>query len=258
MRTAKKCIIIMMCMLTCFDLTGCRDTLYYYDEHPDAYTVLIRSILGVDGSENVGIIQLEQDSYGRTLYAAKTCATIVNEACDQILALLVVQSSDEKTVCYLEGNCYILCSVPNEWKISEETIKERFVQEEIAALKERNNWNLPLTGTMAIRSIQRKNISPYDHSVGRGLVTKHSRFYDSRYENYLDSDAAGRAIYFVREYDKKGTLEEHSRKGFLIFVDSDGIARTIVELTDVMNFQDQLDLFKAENGWEPIVTTQYG
>ncbi len=244
------------------------DPVKFRDLHDGAMVVEARNtLIGLHRDERkTWRYVLEEDNYGREMYIYCSNSSSINEtlffdsqSSPRILALLIMQKSDTEFVYYYEDINFLSKKISYSDYHSNlsagrftEFVYETFLEEEINLLKEKNDWNKPLDESKCVKkriidlSERRTN-----QLVPSSLRTEiYNRISECKYQDeeffleHLTSDDYDRHIYFFRTTDEK-----------LLYIDSylvmiiQGKTYEIVKLVDLINFQQELSVFKSKNNW---------
>ena len=247
-KTYLKVILILSFVLI---LTACdrRGEFEYVGPYPELFSVAMGSMLGVRGEDithftryhlQPQLAMLDEDDYGRVLFQ-------YTENWEPISVIIMQKFEDDYVYFYPHYNFF-------------QDLSRSFVdpphQENLATLKEKNNWNQPMS---SVENFNRVQIS---RSVDRGSVPNEyllSAYYElftgedlRRQESalntmvYLRSDHYGRSIYFA-----EGIYDSVNQFGVLFFQPdfSFDSKEGLMLLSDRINYQTELRLFMEANGW---------
>lgn len=191
-----------------FVLAGCTPTLdpilRYSGEHTDLIAAAIYSMPGVQSETGDDLLILEEDDFGRTLYAVCLNRDMVvldkTRSYDwQVLGLVITQGSDESYVYFYGEQNYRMLKIPGTAVLTKELVDEHFDETLISQLKQENDWGIPPEETerkmvkapnqvdkgIYLPNQQRKMLQEY---TGSNLKT-----------DFLRQDQEGRQLYFVLE-----------------------------------------------------------
>jgi len=237
---------IFLTILVLF-MTGCGSSdVAYSGDYPELFTVAISSLLGARGyglghGTQPDIELLEEDRYGRQLFSFHEDTRVIS------FSLIISQKVDNGYVYFYPHYNFIVLSGDAPWLHMEE------FEDEIAALKEVNNWNQPMDCSECVRVkvVRQKEDGPisdrilrraYNHALGDdaqgGLGVMNLIV-------FFRTDAYGRSIYFAT-----GTFS--SERFVVMLFQPDGSfdeVKGIMELQDTQNYQSQLRDFKELNDW---------
>ena len=268
----KKRLVLALIILAVFMLAACDDYTFYDGRHPELFVIASHSLLGVSGGLWEDIMILDEDAFGRILFAYSGF-TITNDSRSSfnILAVLVAQRTTETHSYFYGGDNFILAEISlNRSQVrsvrdflDEPFVMQHFTVEQIEELKTENSWNEELNEDRFFQvQISRRNKEQYlthvtqetQQEAYRAVVSfaEHSRFRPRRGVP-LTMDRDGNVIFFMRErsYDSSTQIMSFY-PAFLFMFDSGGelIADTgTMELTDLWNYRDQLREFKEANEW---------
>ncbi|AUD63295.1 hypothetical protein BK010_06715 [Tenericutes bacterium MO-XQ] len=238
----------------------------YEKEYKDLYTEAIYSLLGNRGYflegeilDDPEIIVIEEDNYGRILYAYYESNHVSS------YSYLIAQKSDDIYV-YFYPNYNFISAAYDYDKATTQTI---FTTDEINQLKTQNDWNLPLDDSKMIHfeitSLKEKPKSKISKDTFeillKSLAQKSNYLGDDdlyRYSEYFLTDDYGRTMYYVygigRDMLGEGVSPDSLIQYFhaVIIFQSDGsynLYHSIMELTDLQVYQSELQAFKILNNW---------
>ncbi|MCL2829028.1 MAG: hypothetical protein FWD99_09890 [Oscillospiraceae bacterium] len=260
----KKLLALFLAMLMLLPLAGCG--VPTGGRHPELFVVATHSLLGVLGRDRENTIILEEDDFGRVMFAygGHTITSSRRGATFNILAVLIAQRTTRTHSYFYSGINVILTEIEGDWWpnarefLDEEFIMEHFSGEQLEQLKVENDWNEELNEDRFFRvsisaRFKRRYITTVSEEAQReaaeeafeetlGEATLGSVFL-LRSNIPLTMDQDGRVLFLLR-----------SDRTFLLMFDSDGalIEETgIMELPDenLWDYRDQLREFKAANGW---------
>ena len=278
--------VCLCCLSACFPYT-------YRGEHKELYTVAIYSIPDSIGAMPTGeivcnpvIYILEQDDYGRTIFAY----------CEDDMycrfALVVSQGYDETNVYFYPDVNYVFTVRDLELAYMDDSLKNAFMQsylENRDKLKEANDWNKPIDKTKCVshqitddkKWIEEDDVYNLSKDECNEILNYYSETIDIPYPSprkklhwgngVLQVDAEGRLLHIIRglndctyhpDWDKS---KEHCSYYITLFVITDkygnydkenGIMAISSYSTDgqvdVEYPYDPADVaeFKARNGWK--------
>jgi len=275
----KRTLAFILAVLMLLPFTGC--TPPAGGSHPRLFVVASHSLLGVLGRDREDVLILEEDDFGRVMFAYVGHTVTSDRPRDMynILAVLIAQRTTRRYSYFYDGINVILheidvdCGPTAQVYLNEAFIIEHFSEEQLEQLKEDNSWNEELnedrffrvrvaTGdkTRHMTSVPVEvRVEAYFVASGgfRRTLTTDSpsvtpRRFQHRFDVPLTMDRNGNVIYFIRGgvYDA-GTQEWTFYPAFLFMFDRRGnlIEGAVMELTDLWDYRDQLQEFKELNGW---------
>ena len=207
MKKLRYVFVIVLCGVLLLGFTSCIPYRYKGD-YIDLFTVAVNNMFGSDGYDTFEfhdihpyIEVIESDNYGRKLFfftdrKGRAFGT----------AIFVMQKSDDKFVYYYQDDCYIPYQMEQEFETIRENYWEALPKDEIAELKERNDWNSEINLEKCTKSEIRD-----DHPSGK---LKDSAFEPAlkayaqkngykgndtlfRYAILYNADSYGRELYYV-------------------------------------------------------------
>jgi len=296
-------LICLIALLVC-GLCGCRSYNGYTGDYPGAYTLAYTQVPNVLGAtrkttrfRDPQILLLEFDSFGRGLY-------VYFESTDKPLSVLVVQKENEERVWFYPEKSTISFKTPDSvydlWdkKLSDERLMELYrelcSENDLANLKEINDWNKPLnealfdsaeitrpklTGPWSFRKdsvnlnddVWKEEIFSIALKNGHKIPDDYRSGYlgTNVYENWMATDAYGRRLYYVEcSYDvynedpaSNVSRTEYRLEMIAILMPDESYNKDtfMVELQDKTSYQEQMRELKAANGWNtPLNNTAGG
>ena len=267
MKKAKIVVCVLIVAVICVSLSACYYS--YTGEYRDLYTVAINNIFGAKGCRSDGewvsnptIYVIETDAYGRVMF-------FYDEFLDDEAygtALVIMQQSDVDYVYYYQDDCYVPSfNLGREYRAG---YRDLFSEEEIAALKELNDWNKELNLDKCIKSqIVREKASgtldikekEFDEWLKPFVQTLGYNGDDSifRYARYCNTDKYGRELYYVygigRDADGEGVSPTSKYQDFefaMIFNPNKTCSmENIYLITEPSLTFDALKLLKETAGW---------
>jgi|GEM_PF-2567958 hypothetical protein len=248
-----KKIIECLIMIVLIPLTvSCHDPNIYRGIDPELYSVALESIIGTSSYEMDEVLRIEEDAYGRVMFAfyGENMFRTLNGQ-DDVLAIVIAQKTDGDFAYYYDSNNVIAIYV--DWlneKLTLNLLESYFDEEEIEKLKAKNDWNKPINDKLLFRTeVTRKKTCEVHPKELRP------------YENFLEGDAN---YNFIQCYgkDRNGnklvsvmTLLTESYGGpfaiYLLIVDQ---SHKLISPNAVMRVTDIFDMvaikrFKEVNGW---------
>ena len=265
-----KSIILSVCLLFCsVQLCGCSDYKEYEGEYKDLYTEACYSLICHEGflrSEDIhqsAIDLIEEDNYGRKLfsyYEEQWYSTADGQK--YILSLLICQKSDDDYVYYYPDINYY--SVTTQYinvghydshrptHVSDPLSK--FKEEEIYAIKMKNDWNKEFREEKCIREkiITNKKEIEIDKTLLDGIcndiLSKEDYSHLASYR-FLCEDEYGRKIYGFNLIVR--SREYHRYFAVILNPDMTYDRQTFsVEIYGPFNCQNELQELKLKNNWD--------
>lgn len=202
----KYMFVLLVLMALC--LSGCilplDPKLRYSGEDIHLDAAAIYSMPGVASAISDEILVLEQDTYGRVLYAICLDEDLIildkNRAYEwKVLAVLVIQKYDDSHVYFYGERNYRMVKVKGDVQLTEELVSCHFDEDTILQLKEENDWDIPADSVnhpmvktpiqveKDVRMNREQEEALYDY-IGSNLKTC-----------FLRADQEGRQLFFVLE-----------------------------------------------------------
>ena len=269
----KKGAVFILVALMVLLLVSCitPDPRSYDGSHPELYVVAIHSLLGVWGGLREDTLILEEDAFGRVMFAylGGTEATDANIN-DSILAILIAQRTTEHHSYFYQGINFVMLEMQERHRrlpasasafFNEDFVMRHFTEKQIERLKSENSWNKPLDADRFFRvPVSRRRKSRYMTYVPEEAqqeayraVAGGGQLGHPAQSVPLTMDKNGNVIFFMRgrRHDRELQTQVHY-PAFLFIFDVDGnlIEDTgVMELTDLWDYREQLREFKEANGW---------
>ena len=254
-------LLALMMALCLILLSSCIpfDPVWRYDgEHSALAAAAIYSIPGASSSSEDTVLILENDQYGRTLYACYLSSSLLTweyGASKSILAILVTQKSDaQKTYFYGEQN-YLFAFVPtDEGKaLSAELVTRYFSESDLLSLKENNRWNQgmiendPLLSSASIQLEKGENLNDTAKEAIRKKAGNNIRY------EFLRRDSQDHSLYFILSLVHHEDTNSDEPIWYIAMIDSTGSlmdgGNAIQKLDKSENVAHQILEFKDKYGW---------
>ena len=264
--TFDKIVRIFAAAALCLQLAACDDMSMFKGTGYDLNQVAINNLPGITG-DGFRTVVMESDSYGRRLFVY----VALNRACDETIAesglaiaLMVCQGTEAGHVYFYADLNFIA------WKhdggsiatdsLLVEHVRERVTLDEIAALKDVNDWGRPIDRGRCARARvsryslahEKKLYSPDDELRAIRMVRTTGQLRHWERLIYQTSDAYGRVICFFRLTDPDGRAYISSH--FVIFQPDLSIDPDfgVIEVSDPLSCQEEVIAFKEQNGWGTV------
>ena len=260
----KKLLILTLTLLMMLSLTGC---IPMGGRHPELFVVASNSLLGVLGRDRENTVILDEDDFGRVMFAYGG-HTVTSDgrhtATFNILAVLIAQRTTETHSYFYDGVNFILREVELErdqiatMERIETLALEYFTEEQLERLKEENDWNRELDESRFFRvPVSRRPKEDFMTRVPertrREVYLAVSGAPRSSRGIPLTMDKNGNVIYFIMGSSFDSDTQEWTfYRAFLFMFDANGelIEGTgTMELFDLWDYRDELIAFKEANGW---------
>lgn len=264
----------MLSSITCFIMVlsvmllavGCDRPLAYFGDRKDLATTTINSIPGFHSTSSDNYLVLDEDEYGRVLFAASCPSSLLftyseNErlAAPDLTAILVMQKADEQYAYFYGEENYLLILTKERPQLSEEVIENLFSKEAVNKLMQDNDWGKPpehnrRKSVKAQIMVEREHESiPYriilDLEKSIGKISVH---------RLIREDANGNRAYFTVNTSEHDLLKGmYQDEWYLILLDAEG--NTPNGECSVMRIEQDADLlpqsvssFLEQNNWQEI------
>ena len=265
----KRVLTLALAVLMIFSFVGCSDSTFYDGSHPELFVVATHSLLGVWGGWREDVLILEEDAFGRIMFAY-VGGTLTSDSTRSftVLAVLIAQKTTERYSYFYSGINFILHEIAHPEPegryltagefLDEDFVMQHFTADQLEQLKAESSWNEELNEDRFFRAlISRRRKSRYMTYVSEEAqreaylaVVEETQFIVPHDSIPLTMDKDGNIIFFMR-----GRQPENRRlytPSVLFMFDADGnlIEGTgVMELIDLWDYRDQLREFKEANGW---------
>ncbi len=241
------CASIILVFALCSTLIGCVP-FKYSGEHSDLYTVAINSLLWIGGfgmqadfpcDPEIEIIEI--DECGRILftYSEETYSDTFASA-----NVLILQATKGNLVYFYEDHNFII----ERKKLYSDFSFGEFDEQEIADLKEKNDWNKELNLEKCI--VKEVSFSKKDNPVDYGqLETIFCQYdnYSSHVSRYFTEDEYGN--FLIHSKVRFNTENETRDYRYFVLLFKKDSSYAIFEPQSLYNYQDELKQFKEANSW---------
>jgi len=232
-------LLVVLIMLL---ITGCRDTHRHYGKYPQYFSVAVYSLLGISGNEDDDIEILEQDSKGRIMFAFTSKWANIDEKIG-LYSVMICQKTDSKYSYFYPDYHFVTAHT-----------KEEISEDEITALKNRNDWNKDIDESKMtkVRISRRKKLNSVAGSREKKVLENVVDF-DNETVVFggLGTDKDNRWLYYVWVDDK----DHKYKRSYMLILNEDYTYEStyLQQIDDVWNYQDQLKEFKELNHWSLYV-----
>lgn len=233
-------------------LVSCRDTDIYNGKDPELHSVALESIVGSRSDRMNEVFRIEEDSYGRVLFAFfGTNLYWTFNGREDILAIVIAQKTDGDFVYYYDSVNVMAVSVDqlNE-RLTLNLLVSYFDEEDIEELKVKNDWNKPINDKLLFETkvtrkktceVQVRELQPYEELL-KGVI--HSGFeqcYGKDRNGYMLLSVVSRTSnYSSRTFTVNLMIVNKNHE--LISPDA------VMRVTDIFDME-AIKRFKEENGW---------
>ena len=234
-------------------IASCRDLYLYQGNDPELYSIALESVIGSRSYVMNQVLRIEEDTYGRVLFAfIGDNIYVMNSDQSEAIAIVIAQKTDSNFAYYYDSsNAIAAISIHSlDEELTLKHIESYFDEAEIENLKEKNDWNKPINDEHLFRTeVTRKKTCEIDRRELRP------------YEDLLEGNMSSGSVQCYGE-DRNGytlvsveTLLTESYGGpsaiYLLIVDQ---SHKLVSPNAVMRVADIFDMeaikrFKEENGW---------
>jgi len=247
MKKVKIALVIVLTLL----LTACHDTHIYRGEFPELHIIAIESVIGTIGDEMNRVIFLDEDMYGRKLFAYLGRAYFNRELEEPYsLAIVIAQKTNDQYAFYYDTNNYIVVTVESKYnELYEEKVYSYFTQDEIDALKVANDWDQPINETRLFRAdvVRKRNYNKFDIRNLRPFANQFEGEILNSYILCYSTDKNGKTLLAVMTKDQNSKY-----RTYLVMLDKVGNLvsdKSIIEIIDHLEETSIIRDFKILNGW---------
>lgn len=213
--------IFALLLVILLSISACDGPIPYQGDNPWYAATAIYSVPGRESDQGDQYIALEQDAYGRIMFAAIVrygwlCMDSTEES---MLAVMIMQGRDESEVWFYREKNYLATLIPTNYTdtLTEEFILQYFNQEQIETLKTANDWGKTPSDGQCIRVplvVDKKKIATSDmYRQAEKEIGSNIRL------QFFRETANGIQVYFVTRIDEK----QSRYSWYLIQFDNDGI-----------------------------------
>jgi len=222
----------------------------YEGEYLELYSIAINTLLGARGygySEQPfqpRIEVIDEDKFGRKLFIYFENSSI------STYSLIISQKNDDDYTYFYPD--YNFISFTLELKVFDNISKffDQFPVEKIEELKRKNDWDMEIDESKCLKEkiVRKKDNGPINERKVLNIcinVLGNDAYPHLSSIEFFKTDDYNRAIYFGR-----GKIS--SNRHIIMLFNPDGSyneSTGIMELFDIMNYQDELKNFKELNNW---------
>ena len=254
-KTMRIFILLVLSMSILF--TGCvawDPLLPYSGESGSLMAVAVHSIPGVRSYAEDQLLIIDQDDYGRILFATLlTGSWMIKDSYNEcILSLLVVQRTDDSFSYIYSENNYLITSLNKVVPLTIDLINQHFPEKTVLALKQNNDWNIApedaVATTICVPNIVEKNHSL--SSKAKRAVTE--KIGTNIREEFFRCDQTGNSLYFILNvYGESSKYEWYlimlDESGCLIDEESAFLRLDNIEMADIPS---TIATFMSNNAWD--------
>jgi hypothetical protein len=249
MKKIIRCLIIIVLIPL---LVSCRDTDIYRGNDPELHSVALESIVGTRSYEMNEVLRIEEDSYGKVLFAFfGTNLYWTFNGREDILAIVIAQKTVGDFAYYYDSVNVMAVSVDqlNE-SLTLDLLESYFDEEDIEELKVKNDWNKPINDKLLFETkvtrkktceVQDRELRPYEDSL-KGVL----------HPGFVQCYGKDRNGYMLVSVVSK--TSNHSSRTFsvnLMIVNQDHeliSPDAVMRVTDIFDME-AIKRFKEVNGW---------
>lgn len=257
----------------------------YSGDALELYTVAVNNIFGASGYASNGEVAfdpyikiIETDAYGRTLFYYDEGLSCYDKDFqyddahkNYYYAVLIMQKANDGFVYYYEDVCFEIHLVLDV-KLFE--IDEEVKRKDFSHLKESNDWGKPMNEDKCVKkrtTTRNKGVLDISEKTFKQITREYATIIGDkgndtiyRFDLYSTSDCYGRELYYVwgvsRDVYGEGISPTSTSQyfDFAIIFNPDGSYNKntcIIEIQDIINFKEELILFKIKNQWNQPYTS---
>ena len=252
-------LVLAFCLMLLSSCIPFDPVFRYEGERTDLAATAIYSIPGTESSPYDVMLALETDQYGRTLYACYLSSSLACwEDCGAskgVLAVLVMQKSDEDKVYFYGERNYLFTFVPtDEGKgLTAELVSQYFSENELLSLKESNRWDQEMMENDELLSsapLQLEKGDTLSKTAEKAIMAKVGS--NIRYD-LLRSDGENRSLYYIVSLIYHEDTNSREPTYYIVMLDSTGNVmddgNAIRKLDGFENIADVIREFQEAYGW---------
>lgn len=244
----KKSLFIGLVVL--ISVTACHDTNIYRGEEPALHSVALESIIGTYSYEMNKVIRLEEDEYGRVLFAFYGGYMYSELGGMHVLAVIIAQRIDEnKAYFYDSENVQVITIDSISRPINSSVVNEYFNASDVDLLKQKNDWGKPIDETKLFSVVvsRKKSCEVSTQDINR-IKDNFEGNPDYGFLQCFGPDRNGNTLVSLLTRVSSGV---DSQLIYLVIInDKKEIisSEAVLQIDDVFN-HDLIKEFKAENDW---------
>ena len=237
-------------------LTGCKEFLYdyniYSDNDPGLYSIAMESVIGSENSWITEVLRVEEDVYGRVLFAFIGYFIYgTNSDQEYILAIVIAQKTDSEFAYYYDSiNAIATYFDQSGERLTLNLLESYFDEDVIEELKAKNDWNNPINDKLLFKTeVTRKKICdvhPRELRPNEYLLVGDANY---NFTQCYGNDRNGYTLVSVL------TELTDDRTGpdavYLMIVNKDHeliSPSAVMRVTDIFDYE-AIKQFKEANGW---------
>lgn len=228
----------------------------YEGDRADLAATAIYSIPGTESSPYDVMLALETDQYGRTLYACVLSYSFLDgeySTSKDILAVLVMQKSDEDKVYFYGERNYLFTLVDEGKGLTAELVSQYFSENELLSLKESNRWDQEMMENDELLSSAPLQLEKGDTLSKTAEKAIKAKVGSNISYKPLRNDGRNSSLYFIESlvYHEDTNSDEYIY--YIVMLDSTGNVmddgNAIRRLDGFGNIADVIREFQEEYGW---------
>ena len=258
MKKVLQCSFILFILFALvFIACSCDREPTYSGKNEHLAATAIYSIPGTNSVLADKFLILEQDEFGRTMFAATLDNSYLSSSSElafpTILAIMIVQRFDNKYVYFYGEENYLFKTLQNSPSLTNETPTHYFSDEDIQALKAANDWgNLPennrRTSVKAPILMHKEDDMPYstrkslERIIGSNIKVEPFR-----------EDASGKKAYFVLRIALNAEPNETQYEWYLVVFDDNWEIEdekvSVLHIQKTESLAEQVSAFLQQHNW---------
>lgn len=239
---------IILLLLFIVAMTACDDTVTYKGKNVEYQVIATNSLLGVQGSSSDHIFILENDEFGRILFAYIGYST---NSYKWVLAVLISQKSSSGFSYWYDGINFVYRELSDWNLITEDNVLKQFSPEEIVELKNSNDWNHELQEDKLFKTrIVGRKRDTVSNSKQKEIFDSFSSGFHRNFSTLLTTDRNGQSLYYMRKLNNENDWA--NMDSYLVMIDKNGrlVQPTGFEkIESIWDYSKQLYEFKKKNDW---------
>jgi len=251
----RKSLLYILMFVSLFLLTACFSpsdpVITYQGEFQELAATAIYSIPGIKSCLDDQILVLEKDDFGRVLFLAylKDGILVRDSFADAVLAVVIMQKSDESNVYFYGEKNYLARIVNEQIDFTPSVAAEYFAVEAISKMKETNDWGCPLDDSENHLVIAPNSLEKDNDIQKESMQTLEKKFGDNYRKLLFREDSNGNKIYMIM------AIRDDHYQWYMIILDKDGELPSgdgilELDLSALDALSCSIDAFMAQNNWE--------
>jgi len=233
-------------------LSSCHDIYLYRSDFPELHSIAVESVIGSMSSEMNRVLILDEDEYGRKLFAFMGDSDLeINMKYPYIIAVIVSQKTNNNYAYYYDTKNYIAVTAESEFNdLSIEKVNTYFSDSNLESLKLNNDWNKPINENQLFQVVvSRKKVC----DIKVKDIRKYEKLFSEKLNyNSIDcysTDRNGLTLVSIITMMSDQSTGEYSIYLFMLNKEHELVSNAaFIEVSTQINF-DALYQFKQMHGW---------